>query len=248
MLYFDWTFWLVVPALIFAFWAQAKVRSSFARYSQIPSSRGFTGAEVARDLLRRAEISAGTERAGGTRAAEALGATSVEMTSGELSDHYDPSANVLRLSEPVYGSSSLAAIGVAAHETGHAIQQATGYAGVMMRTALLPMAQIGSKLAMPLFFIGLIFSAGRGGSLQILMDIGILLYVGALVFTLMTLPVEYDASRRAMALLQDGGYVSRDELEGVKHVLGAAALTYVAAAAVAVFTLIRLLILRNERD
>jgi Zn-dependent membrane protease YugP len=248
MLYFDWTFWLVVPAAIFAFWAQAKVRSAFTRYSRVPSARGLTGAEVAQDLLRRAEIATQTERAGGTRAAAALGAVSVEMAPGELSDHYDPSANALRLSEPVYGSSSIAAVGVAAHETGHAIQHATGYAGVALRATLLPMARFGSTLAMPLFLIGLIFSAGQGSGLRILRDIGILLYVAALLFTLITLPVEYDASRRALALLEEGGYVSRDELQDVKRVLGAAALTYVAAAAVAVMTLIRLLILRSERD
>ena len=247
-LYFDWTWWLVVPAFIFALWAQWRVRSSFARYSQVRASAGYTGAEMARRLLHDAEVTAETERASGGRAAQILGAVSVEMTAGRLSDHYDPSANVLRLSEPVYGSDSIAAIGVAAHESGHAIQQATGYSGLAVRSALVPLAQFGSTLAMPLFFIGLIFSAGHGRGLGILMDIGILLYTAAVVFTLITLPVEYDASRRALALLQGGGYVSREEFAGVKRVLGAAALTYVAAVAVAVLTLLRLLILRSERD
>ncbi|UCH35510.1 MAG: zinc metallopeptidase [Armatimonadota bacterium] len=247
-LYFDWTFWLVVPAFVFALWAQHKVRSSFDRYSRVRSASGYTGAQIARELLRRAEVAAATEQAGAARGAEALGAVNVEMTPGQLTDHYDPSQNVLRLSEPVYGSDSIAAIGVAAHETGHAIQQATGYGGVAMRSALVPMAQFGSKLALPLFFVGLIFGGGQGGGLSFLMDIGILLYVAAVAFTLVTLPVEYDASRRAVTLLRDGGYVSAEELPYVKRVLGAAALTYVAAVAVAVLTLVRLLILRGERD
>ena len=245
MFYFDWTLWLLAPALLFALWAQFKVRSAFQRYSRVRSSAGMTGAQLARELLRRAEVSASTEQTGGQRAAAALGAVSVEMVPGQLSDHYDPAQNVLRLSEPVYGSDSIAALGVAAHETGHAIQQATGYGGIALRTALVPAAQLGSNLALPLFFIGLIF--GRGG-LGFLMDIGILLYCAAVAFTLITLPVEYDASRRAMVLLREGGYVSADELQGVRRVLGAAAMTYVAAVAVAVLTLVRLLILRGERD
>jgi len=248
MLYFDWTLWLLAPAFLFAAWAQLKVRSAFQRYSRVRSSAGMTGAQLARELLRRAEVSASTEQAGGQRAAAALGAVSVEMIPGQLSDHYDPSQNVLRLSEPVYGSDSIAALGVAAHETGHAIQQATGYGGTVLRTALVPVAQLGSNLAFPLFFVGLIFSSPRGGGLGFLMDIGILLYCAAVAFTLITLPVEYDASRRAMVLLREGGYVSADELQGVSRVLGAAAMTYVAAVAVAVLTLVRLLILRGERE
>jgi len=243
LLYFDWTMWLVVPAFVFALWAQYRVKSTFARYSRVRSAAGLTGAEVARRLLQQAEVSAQTARATGRQAAAALGAVTVEMIPGQLSDHYDPSANVLRLSEPVYGSDSVAAIGVAAHETGHAIQQATGYGGMVVRAALVPMAQFGSTLAMPLFFIGLIFSG-----LKIMMDVGILLYCAAVVFTIVTLPVEFNASRRALVLLRDGGYVSGEELEDVRRVLGAAAMTYVAAAAVAVFTLIRLLVLRNSRD
>jgi len=247
-LYFDWTWWLVLPALIFALWAQHRVRSTFSRYSRVPASAGYTGAEMARRLLHDAEVTAATERAGGRQAAAALGAVAVEMIPGQLSDHYDPARNVLRLSEPVYASNSIAAIGVAAHETGHALQRATGYSGLAVRSALVPLAQFGSTLALPLFFIGLIFSAGHGRGLGVLMDVGILLYIAAVVFTLITLPVEYDASRRALALLQGGGYVSREEFASVKRVLGAAALTYVAAVAVAVLTLIRLLILRSERD
>lgn len=248
MLYFDWTLWLVMPAFLFALWAQYKVRSSFARWSRVRASGGYTGAEIAQDLLRRAQVAASTRRGQETRAAQALGAVAIEPIRGELSDHYDPRENVLRLSEAVYASDSVAAIGVAAHEAGHAIQQATGYPAIVLRSLLVPAAQWGSTLALPLFFIGLVFSAGEAAGLRILMDIGILLYVAAVVFTIITLPVEYDASGRALTLLRQGGYVSAAELDGVKSVLGAAALTYVAAAATAVFTLIRLLILRSERD
>jgi len=247
-MFFDWTLWLTAPAFVFALWAQHKVRSAFARYSKVRASSGLTGAQLATELLRRAEVSAATEpAASGRQAAAALGAVSVQMTSGQLSDYYDPSQNTLYLSEPVYGSNSIAALGVAAHETGHAIQQATGYGGMALRAALVPAAQFGSKLAFPLIFIGLIFGAGRG-PLAILIDIGILLYVAAVAFTLVTLPVEYNASHRALTLLRSGGYVTDAELGGVKRVLGAAAFTYVAAAAMAVLTLVRLLILRGERD
>jgi len=246
MFYFDWTLWLLAPAFIFALWAQHKVKSSFGRYSRVRVSSGYTGARVARELLRRAQAAADIGHAGAAGTAAALSAVSVEAIPGQLTDHYDPSHNVLRLSEPVYGSDSIAALGVAAHETGHALQHASGYPGIVLRTALVPAAQFGSSLAMPLFFIGFIFTLGRGGPLSILMDIGILLYVAAVAFTLVTLPVEYNASSRALALLREGGYVSRDELAGVKKVLGAAALTYVAAAAMAILTLIRLLILRGR--
>jgi len=243
MLYFDWTLWLLAPALLFALWAQYKVRSSFQRYSRVRASSGYTGAQLARELLRRAEVTAQTQQVRGEAAARALGAVAIEMTPGQMTDHYDPRANVLRLSQPVYGSDSIAALGIAAHEAGHAIQQAVGDRGMAIRAALVPLAQFGSTLAFPLFFIGLIFSAS---GLRILMDVGILLYIGAVAFTVMTLPVEYDASHRALVLLRDGGFVSSDELRGVRRVLGAAALTYVAAAAMAIMTLIRLLILRGR--
>lgn len=242
---FDSTMWLLLPAFAFAMWAQYKVRSSFARWSKVRVSSGYTGADVARAILERAEVEARTQRTGDTRAAQALGAVAVEATAGELTDHYDPSANVLRLSEPVFGSNSVAAIGVAAHEAGHAVQQAVGYPGMALRALLVPAAQFGSNLAMPIFLVGLIFA---GSELKILMGIGINLYIAAVAFTIITLPVEFNASRRALVLLRDGGFVSSDELSGVKQVLGAAAMTYVAAAAMAIMTLIRLLILRGERD
>jgi Zn-dependent membrane protease YugP len=232
-----------MPAFAFALWAQYKVRSAFGRYSRVRAASGYTGAGLARELLQRAQVSADTQRADRGRAAIALGSVGVEMIPGQLTDHYDPRSNVLRLSEPVYGSDSIAALGVAAHETGHAIQQAVGYPGMALRAALVPAAQFGSALAFPIFFVGLIFAAS---GLRVLMDAGILLYTAAVLFTVLTLPVEYNASHRALALLGEGGFVSSQELKAVRQVLGAAALTYVAAAAMAIMTLIRLLILRDR--
>jgi Zn-dependent membrane protease YugP len=169
----------------------------------------------------------------------------VEKTSGRLSDHYDPRKKVLRLSEGVHDSSSLAALGIAAHEAGHAIQDAGGYAPLHIRNGIYPVANLGSSLAFPLFFIGFIFS--RSGP-SILMDLGILLFAGAVVFSVITLPVEFNASKRAMALLGDGGFLQKDELAGARKVLSAAALTYVAATAMAAMQLLRMFILRGSRD
>lgn len=239
--FYDPTFILLVPAFALAAWAQYRVRSAFARYSQVRASSGYTGAQLAQELLRRAGVRAQAERIRGERAARVLGAVTVEMTPGELSDHYDPRANVLRLSEPVYGSDSIAALGVAAHETGHAIQQAVRYPGMAVRAALLPAAQFGSNLAFPLAFIGLLFTHS-----QLLVDIGILLSLGAVAFTLVTLPVELNASGRALVLLREGGFVTQQELQGVRKVLGAAALTYLAAVAVSIINLIRLFMWRER--
>ncbi len=242
MLLGDNTFWLLIPGFLLALWAQWKVKTAFGRYSQIPASSGLTGAQVARELLQGegAEVVADPKL---KLAAADLRAVRIELTQGTLSDHYDPRARVLRLSPPVYEGNSLAALGVAAHETGHAFQHATGYGPLGMRSAFLPIANIGSSLAMPLFFIGLLF-----GGLEIFMTVGILFYVAAVVFTLLTLPVEFNASRRAIALLQQGGYIRSDEVAGTKAVLNAAALTYLAAAVMALLTLVRLLLLRSQRD
>lgn len=236
--------WLLIPGFLLALWAQWKVRSAFQKYSQVAASSGLTGAEVARELLSRAEA----ESPG---AAAALNEVEVTQTPGELTDHYDPRDRVLRLSEPIYNSNSLAALGIAAHETGHALQHATGYGPLGLRSALLPAANFGSKLAFPLFFIGLILGAGAdgGGFGLLLMDAGILFFMGAVVFTLMTLPVEFNASRRAIAMLKDGGYLSGPgEINGARAVLNAAALTYLAAAAMALLQLLYLVLLRNSRS
>ncbi|MBN2355757.1 zinc metallopeptidase [candidate division KSB1 bacterium] len=215
---------LLVPALALALYAQWKVKSAFSKMSRVRSASGMTGAQVAESLLRRNGISD----------------VAVEAVEGNLSDHYDPVHKKLRLSSGVYGANSLAAVGVAAHETGHAIQHKKAYVPLVLRQRLYPISNFGSMLAMPLFIIGLIFQ------FKILIDIGIILFVGAVFFTLITLPVEFNASSRAMAQLSQGGYLQANEISGAKKVLDAAALTYVAAAAMAVLQLIRLLILRNS--
>lgn len=241
--------WILLPGLILTLWAQWKVRSAFGHYSQVAASSGMTGAQVAEELLGSAGRVAGPE-AVSAAAAQALQAVRVEAVGGNLTDHYDPRARVLRLSEPVYGGRSLAALGVAAHETGHALQHASGYGPLGLRNSFLPVANIGSNLAMPLFILGIFLGgfSSRGSFGMILMDLGILLYMAAVFFTLLTLPVEFNASRRAIALLRDGGYIRSDEVGPTKAVLDAAALTYLAAAAVALLTLIRLILIRNQRD
>lgn len=243
-----WTFVLLIPALILAIWAQYKVRSAYSKWSQVRASCGMTGAEVALDMVRRSDLLSGVAVAGPAQAAEAaraLSAVNVHMVPGTLTDHYDPSRKVLNLSEEVYAGESIAALGVAAHETGHAIQDATRFSALVLRSTLAPAAQIGTMVAFPLFIVG--FIIGRSGS-TFLMDLAILLYTAAVAFTLVTLPVELDASRRALRMLRDGGYVTAEEEKGTRAVLTAAALTYVAAAAMAVMTLVRLLIMRGERD
>ncbi len=224
---FDWTFILLLPALGFAMWAQSKVRGTYRKYSQIRSRANITGAQVARRILD----------------SQGLSGVKVEATKGELTDHYDPRTRVVRLSKGVYGSTSLAALGVAAHETGHALQHKFGYAPLQLRSTLVPVARFGTWLAFPLFFIGFIFT-----SIHWLMDVGILFFAAAVLFSLVTLPVEYNASARAMKILSSGGYLSPDETTGARKILDAAAWTYVAAATMAVLQLVRLLVLRGSRN
>ncbi len=214
---------LILPALAFSLYAQYRVWSTYSKYAQERSSSGLTAAQAARRLLDRA----------------GLFNVHIEAVPGQLTDHYDPRTKTLRLSAPE--SRSVAAIGVAAHEAGHALQDAHGYAPLMLRSAVVPVAQFGSMLAFPLFFIGLITS------LPPLMWAGILFFTGVVFFTLITLPVEFDASRRAVQILQESGtIVERSELSAVQKVLNAAALTYVAAAAMAVLQLIRLLLIARS--
>lgn len=229
MFYFDYTFWLLIPALIFAFYAQSRVKSTFARYSQVSSASRLTAAQCVAEILRNSPASE----------------VSLERVPGHLTDHYDPRKKVLRLSDSVYNSTSIAALGVAAHEAGHAIQHAQKYSFLMLRNAFYPVASIGSNLAFPLFFIGLIFSSGGA---RILMDIGILLFSAAVLFTVITLPVEFDASRRALAILRERGFLNAAELNGARSVLKAAAMTYVASTAMAALQLLRMIILRQSRD
>lgn len=221
---YDSTFLILIPAIALALYAQFKVQSTFKRYSEVPSGTGYTGAQVATELLRRRGITD----------------VKVEPVQGMLGDHYDPRTKVLRLSPEVYGSNSLAAIGVAAHEAGHAVQHRDGYTALALRSAIVPLATIGTNAAWILFIIGVITTSPR------LVDIGILLFMGYLAFAVITLPVEFNASNRAVALLQGEGFVLPQEAQGVRAVLNAAALTYVAAAAMAVSQLLRMLLLRGR--
>jgi uncharacterized protein len=216
---------LIAPALVLSLYAQFKVRSTFNKMSQVRSGSGMTGAQVAESLLRR----------------NGINDVRVEQVEGALTDHYDPTKKVLRLSEDVYHSNSLAALGVAAHETGHAIQHQKAYGPLALRSSMYPIANLGSTLAFPLFLAGMLLR------MSFLIDIGIILFMGAVVFTLVTLPVEFNASSRALAQLSSGGYLRSDEVQGARRVLNAAALTYVAAAAMAVLQLVRLLLIRNEK-
>jgi Zn-dependent membrane protease YugP len=227
MFFWDPTFIIVLPALLLALYAQFRVRGTFSRFSQVKTAAGRTGAEVAAELLRRRGIPD----------------VKIEQVDGMLSDHYDPRTRTLSLSPGVYGSDSVAAVGVAAHECGHALQDKDHYPALALRSAIVPVATIGTNAAWILFMIGLLLPAFR-----VLMDLGILLFLGYVAFSLVTLPVEFDASRRAVAVLQGEGLVMPSEVAGVRSVLNAAALTYVAAAAMAILQLVRLLVLRNMRD
>jgi len=227
--FFDPTMVLLVPAFGLALWAQFKVKNTYRKFSEVASASGLTGAQVAKRIL----------------AMEGISDVTVEEVEGELTDHYDPRTRTVRLSEGIYGVNSVAAFGIAAHEVGHAIQHNRGYAPLGIRHALVGQANIRSTLAMPLFIIGMIFGAGQ---FKILMDIGIFLFLGALTFQLVTLPVEFNASSRALAALGGSGLMASSEVGMARKVLNAAAWTYVAAAAVSVMTLIRLLVLRNARD
>ena len=222
--YYDPTYLLLIPGLILALYAQFKVSSTYARFKREPSRSGLTGAQIARQILD-------TNGCGDVR---------IERVPGSLTDHYDPENGVLRLSEEVYGSRSIAALGVAAHEAGHAIQDATDYGPMRIRATLVPVANIGSSAAIPLFMLGQIFSW------EPLLKIGILCFSLAVLFYVVTLPVEFNASGRAVALLASG-YLPEDEVQGVKKVLSAAALTYVAAALQAILQLLRLVLLANSR-
>ena len=218
--FFDPTMMLVIPGFILAVWAQFRVKSTFSKFSQYGARSGKTADEVARDILDRMQVP-----------------VKVEHVSGDLSDHYDPKDQILRLSDSTYGSESLAAIGVAAHEAGHALQHARGYFPLSLRTNIVPVANFGSWLGMPLFFIGFIFQSGM------LVELGILFFSFAVFFGLVTLPVEFNASSRAIKILREGGYLTEQEVPAAQKVLNAAAWTYVASALVAMLHLLRLLIL-----
>lgn len=221
----DWTILILIPALIFTFWAQMSVQSAYHKYSKIRNAHGMTGADAARRILD----------------ANGLHDIKIEQIPGEMTDHYDPRARVIRLSQGTHSVATVAAVGIAAHEAGHAVQHAVGYSGIRVRNAILPVCRIGSMAAMPLFLIGLFMV------FEPLMLAGILAYSAVTLFQLVTLPVEFNASRRAMDALVDSGYLSAEETEGSRRVLRAAAMTYVAALATSLLTLLRLVVLASGR-
>ena len=234
-MFFDWTYVvLVLPCVLLSLWASSSVNSTFKRYSQQFSRRGITGAQAAERVLRSNGVS-------GVR---------IERVGGNLTDHFDPKTNVIRLSDSVYGSTSTAAIGVACHEAGHAVQYAQSYGPIKLRAAIIPVTNLGSKLAMPLILVGLLLAAFEDLSFTFVY-LGIACFGFSLVFQLITLPVEFNASRRAMAAIESGELLTEEEQRGARKTLTAAAMTYVAATAVALAQLLRLILIfggRRRRD
>ena len=221
----DWTLLIVLPALIFTVWAQMSVQSAYRKYSGVRNAAGMTGADAARRILD----------------ANGLYDVKIEQIPGQMTDHYDPTSRVVRLSAGTHSVATVAAVGIAAHEAGHAVQHATGYHAIRVRNAILPVCRIGSVAAMPLFLIGLLLAFDG------LMLVGIAAYSLVTLFQLVTLPVEFDASRRAMVALEGGGRLSGEDTQGARRVLRAAAMTYVAALATSLLTLLRLLVLASGR-
>lgn len=224
----DWTYILVIIGAVISMIASSRVNSEFRKYSRVASRSGLTGAQAAMELLH----------------SQGIYDVSVQHIAGNLTDHFDPRNKTVSLSDPVYNSTSLAAIGVAAHECGHAMQHAKGYAPLAIRSALVPVANIGSTLSWPLIIIGLLIG---GSPSTFFIKLGIIFFMGALLFQIVTLPVEFNASARALRLLQSTGLMAQDEVTGSRKVLKAAALTYVAAVAASILQLIRLLAIANRR-
>jgi len=226
--YWDPTYILVVIGAVICMIASARVKGTFNKYSQLRSMSGMNGAQVAQRVLQAAGIYD----------------VQVRHVSGSLTDHYDPRTKTVNLSDPVYNATSVAALGVAAHECGHAIQHAKSYAPLSIRSALVPIANFGSMLAWPVILIGLLFNTRSSG---LIIDIGILLFSAAVLFQLVTLPVEFDASRRALVMLRTQGILADEELRYTRRVLKSAALTYVASAAAAILQLLRIILITNGR-
>lgn len=228
-MFFHWSYLLLIPGMILVFWAQQRVQSTYRKYSEIPSKMGLTGAQVAQMILDRMGIQN----------------VSVEPIAGELTDHYDPGAKAVRLSEAVYGSTSLAAAAVAAHECGHVLQDVKGYAPMNLRAALVPAVNLGANFG-PLLIMGGLFLGAIGG---VFIKIGIVLFAAVIVFHLVTLPVEFDASSRALCLIEEMGILQGEENKGARRVLNAAAFTYVATALYALLQLVQyILIVMSRRD
>ncbi|MGN0489266.1 MAG: zinc metallopeptidase [Ruminococcus sp.] len=225
--YYDWTYLvLMIPCILLSLFAQMKVNSAYSKYSKISNSRNMTGAQAAEYLLR----------------ANGVTGVQIQHVSGRLSDHFDPRTNVIRLSDEVYNSSTIAAVGIACHEAGHAVQHAEGYLPNKIRSAILPVANIGSKVSWLLIVLGLVSSM-----FQPLLYIGIIFFSASVLFTIATLPVEFNASSRALACIRNNNLLTDQEYKGAKSTLQAAAMTYVAATATAVMQLLRLLMLADRR-
>lgn len=219
--------WLIIPSVVLSLWAQVKVMSTFSKYKKVETAKHITGADAAREILRAYNVTD----------------VPVEEVPGDLTDHYDPKQKVLRLSRDVFRGATIAALGVAAHEVGHAIQHAKGYAPLMLRNTMYPVAALGTNLGPILVIIGFVL-----GFMKPLILLGIILFTFAVIFTVITLPVEFDASKRAIKLLEGGKMLSGEELTGAKKVLSAAALTYVAAALTAILTLVRFILMSRRED
>jgi len=219
---FDWTYVLVIIGLIITMWASANVKNTFAKYAMVASSKGYTGKQVAEMILNK----------------HGIYDVKVEHISGDLTDNFNPSAKTLNLSDSVYGSTSIAAIGVAAHECGHAMQHDEQYFPIKLRTAIVPFASFGSKVGVPCILVGLIFSF-----LKPLITLGVILFSFGVIFQLVTLPVEFDASSRALVTLEEMGILDENEISSSRAVLKSAALTYVASAAASILSLLRLILL-----
>ena len=230
-MYYDYTFLIMIPAMILALYAQLKVSSTFKKFSETTNARRLTGAQAAQEILDKAGIRD----------------VMIEQTRGKLTDHYDPRTKTLRLSESVYNSTSLSAVGVAAHETGHALQHENGYAPLSLRSAMVPVVNFGSTLVWPLVIIGMVFMGSAGNMGWIFMNIAVVILTLTVIFSLVTLPVEFNASSQAVDRLQTEGILTSDEIAPVKKVLRAAAMTYVASAAVAVLQLVRMILLSRRR-
>lgn len=226
MFYYHWSYLLLIPGMLLMFWAQMRVQGTYKKYAEIPSKMGMTGAQVAETILKRMGVYNVT----------------VEPVAGQLTDHYDPSAKAVRLSEGIYNSNSLAAAAVAAHECGHVLQDVQGYKPMNLRAALVPAANLGSSLGPILVMAGLFI-----GAFKALIPIGIALFAAVIIFHVVTLPVEFDASNRALKLIDELGILQGEENRGARQVLSAAALTYVATALYAVLQLVQLILLSRER-
>ena len=232
MFWYDTTYILLIPAILFTLLAQARVKTNFSKYSKVRNQRNITGFEAARKVLD----------------ANGLRDVGIEAVAGNLTDHYDPRTRVLRLSEGVYGVPSIAAVSVACHEVGHAIQHATSYAPLKIRNTIVPLVNFASFLSWPMAIIGIILLSSNNGVGDLLFNLGVVLFLAVIVFHLITLPVEFNASNRAIEQMNELGIINSEENTGAKKVLNAAAMTYVAALATAVMNLIRLFALRGRND